>query len=486
MRYSGQEDFVIGSVITRRPPEVESLLGFFINSLALRTDLAGNPTFSELVARARETVFAAHVHGAYPFQQLVEEMRPRRNVNSNPFAQVFLNMLNLWDRDEVAVSGLSIRPLGGVDMHMPADVLTLFANELEGQLNLTFVYGAELFKLSTIERMATDLRSLLEGAALAPETRIWDLPMSAPQTTMVEDEVECILTELARRGVRVLVDDGRLKVNAPKGALSDALKAAIAAHRDEIINRLGAVGAASPGDRALTRIPRTAPLPLTAAQKRFWFLDKIGESRSVPNISFHLRLEGLLDLTAMISAIKEILGRHEALRMRIGERDGEPYPDIAATPEDMVTVTDLTSLPPEDSEREALRLAKALDQQTFDLVRGPLAKALLIQVSPTVTVLAWCTHHIVSDGWSSSILMRELQTVYSATLKGAAPDLPPLPLQYVDYAAWEVAQVRGGLFERQIAYWKTKLAGAAPLLDLPTDRPRPPQRSFHSGRASIA
>ena len=107
-------------------PEVENLIGFFVNFLALRVDLSGNPTFSELVFRAREIVFAAHEYGAYPFLQLVEVMQPKRSSHSNPFSRVFLNMLNLWDRDEVLLPNLSIRPLGGLDLHVPTDFFGVF------------------------------------------------------------------------------------------------------------------------------------------------------------------------------------------------------------------------------------------------------------------------------------------------------------------------------------------------------------------------
>ena len=239
MRYSGREDFVIGSVITSRPrPEVENLVGFFVNSLALRMNLTGNPTFSELVSRAREIVFAAHEHGAYPFQRLVEVMQPKRRMNSNPFAQIFLNMLNLWDREEVSLPNLSIRPLGGLDLHMPVDLFTLFARVSVQQLDLMFVYSTELFKPATIERMAADLQRLLEVIAVAPQSRIWDLPMSVQQTEVLQDTIGDILAELGALGVRLSVEDGRLKVNAPKGTLTDKLRAVVATHRDGIITRL--------------------------------------------------------------------------------------------------------------------------------------------------------------------------------------------------------------------------------------------------------
>ena len=483
MRYSGQEDFVIGSVMAgRAQPGVENLLGFFINSLAIRLDLSENPTFSELVVRTREIVFEAHEHGAYPFQRLVEDIQPKRSLNSNPFVQVFLNMLNLWDREEVSLPNLSIRPLGGLDLHMPVDVFTLFASVNAQGLGLMFVYSTELFELATIERMATNLGRLLEAVAVSPQSRIWDLPMSVPQAEAPKDAVGDLLAKLGALGVRLSVEDGRLRVNAPKGALNDTLKAGIVSHREEIITRLRTDGSQGSDDRKLRHIARTPPLPLTAVQKRFWFLDKIGEGRSVPNVMFPLRFEGPIDFDAMMAAVTAILTRHEALLMRIGDRDGEPYPEITAVPEDLVAVANLTALPDETREREGDRLSKQFTQDAFNLATGPLAKVLFVRLSSTVNLLTLSMHHIVADGWSSSILLRELGAVYSAISKGSPPDLPLLAYQYVDYAAWEATQVQHGLFERQLGYWREKLAGIPPVLDLPTDRPRPAQRSFRGSR----
>ena len=292
MRYSGQEDFIIGSVMSGRVrPEVENLLGFFVNSLALRVDLSGNPTFSELVRRAREIVFAAHEHGAYPFQRLVEVMQPKRSLNSNPFVQVFLNMLNLWDRDELSLPDLSIRPMGGLDLHLPTDLFTVFVSAIGQQLTLSFFYATELFKASTIERMATDLQHLLEAAVLAPQSRIWDLPMSVQQTKAATDAVGQILAELGAVGVRLSAEGGRLKVNAPKGVLNDKLKAEIAVHREDIIARLHAEDSDAPNDRKLRRVDRQPPLPLSAVQKRFWFLDRIGQGQSIPSVKSCSSLE---------------------------------------------------------------------------------------------------------------------------------------------------------------------------------------------------
>ena len=178
-----------------------------------------------------------------------------------------------------------------------------------------------------------------------------------------------------------------------------------------------------------------------------------------------------------------MLARHEALRMRIGDRDGEPYPEISAAPEDLVTVADLTTLPDANREREGDRLSKRThagaiqprhgaarqgavrsafpNRQSHDLEHAPYRRRRMVFVDPAAG--------------TRSGLFRHLD-------RPATPDLPPLPYQYVDYAAWEAAQVRDGLFERQLGYWKEKLAGVPPLLDLPTDRPRPAQRSFRGNR----
>ena len=195
-------------------------------------------------------------------------------------------------------------------------------------------------------------------------------------------------------------------------------------------------------------------------QKRFWFLDKIGQGQSVPNVTIPLRLKGPIDYEAMKVAVMAMLERHEVLRMRIGDRDGEPYAEITSVRDDLVTAADLATQPDVDSEREADRLSNEFMREAFDLATGPLAKVLFVRLSPTDSLMTLSMHHIVGDGWSSSILMRELGAAYTAVLRGGVPDLPALAYQYVDYAAWEAAQVRDGLFQRQLGYWKEKLAGA--------------------------
>ena len=276
--------------------------------------------------------------------------------------------------------------------------------------------------------MAKDMHSLLESASVSAQTRIWDLPMAVQQTEAPKDAVAGILVELGASGIRLSVDDGRLKVNAPKGALNDALKTAIASYREEIIARLRADRLQGSEGRKLRHVPRKPPLPLTAVQKRFWFLDRIGQGQSVPNVNLSLRLKGPIDFDAMMAAITTVLARHETLRLRIGDRDGEPYPEIWAAPEDLVTVVDLTAQPDAERERHGERLSKELMLEAFDLVTGPLAKVLFVRLSPTDNLVTFSMHHIVADGWSSSILLRELEQSILRQRRPASPTCFPCPI----------------------------------------------------------
>jgi amino acid adenylation domain-containing protein len=317
MRNTRQEDFVIGSVISSRArPELEQLLGFFINSLALRADLSGNPTFSSLVERMRTIVFSAQEHGAFPFHRLSEVTHPDRSGNnSNPFAQIFLNMLNLWDREDILLPDLSIRPLGGLDLHNPVDLLSLYASVNSGGLDLTFAYSSELFKPATIERMASDLCQLLGAAALAPQTRIWDLPVSAQPMEAPGDAVGSILADLEVLGVRLSIDDGRLKLNAPKGALSDSLKAAITTHREDIIERLRTEGSLASTDRG-------APADgMLERQRSYWKAKLAGippmlglqSDRPRPaQLSFRVSLVDCEIEADMVARLQQLSERHDA------------------------------------------------------------------------------------------------------------------------------------------------------------------------------
>ncbi len=230
----------------------------------------------------------------------------------------------------------------------------------------------------------------------------------------------------------------------------------------------------------LVPVPRTGELPLSFAQQRLWFIDQLQPGSSAYNIPTALRMRGPLDVGALEKAFISLAERHEALRTTFGVQDGEPVQVIHPLPHFPLPVVDLSTLPAAECEAEARRLATQEAQRPFDLARGPVFRALLLRLGEQDHVLIGTMHHIVSDGWSMGVLVRELAELYAAHSLGREPRLPALPVQYADFAAWQRSWLRGDALEKQLEYWRQQLSGAAPVLELPTDKPRPAVQS-HRG-----
>ncbi len=214
-------------------------------------------------------------------------------------------------------------------------------------------------------------------------------------------------------------------------------------------------------------VPRTAPLPLSFAQERLWFLDQLQPGLSAYNLPRAARLAGPLDPERLAAALSGIVARHEALRTRFPVADGAPVQLAQPAASVPVPRTDLGALPSVLREAEARRLVEAEAARPFDLAAGPLLRALLIRLGPEDHLLALTVHHIAADGWSLGILLKEAGALYAGTA------LPALPIQYADYAAWQRSRLDPARMESELSFWRGQLAGAPPVLDLPTDRPRP-------------
>jgi len=227
-------------------------------------------------------------------------------------------------------------------------------------------------------------------------------------------------------------------------------------------------------------IPRRDPgpaAPLSFAQQRLWVLDQMGSGPAY-NVAEALRVSGPLERTALERSLRHVVGRHEALRTRfVAEGAGEPVQVIAPEVDLTLASVDLTHLPEREREQVARQRAEQEARIPFDLARGPLVRATLLRLADADHVLLLTLHHIVSDGWSALILVRELTVLYRSFAAGLPPSLPELPIQYADFATWQRRWLRGAILERQLSYWRGRLAGAATLA-LPSDRPRPALRSF--------
>ncbi|HEX6095008.1 MAG TPA: non-ribosomal peptide synthase/polyketide synthase [Thermoanaerobaculia bacterium] len=227
---------------------------------------------------------------------------------------------------------------------------------------------------------------------------------------------------------------------------------------------------------------RTQFLPLSLAQQRLWFLDQLDKSASAAyHMPVALRLLGNLDVAALRATLDRLVARHEVLRTSFVSVDGVPYQQIAA--EDFgfaLKHEDLRSLSSDDREAVVARLTAEEAAAPFDLSSGSLIRGSLLTVADDEHVLLITQHHIISDGWSMNILIREVAALYTAFTRGESDPLPALELQYADYAQWQRNWLQGEELARQFEFWKTHLTGAPALLDLPLDRPRPAVES-HAG-----
>jgi amino acid adenylation domain-containing protein len=231
--------------------------------------------------------------------------------------------------------------------------------------------------------------------------------------------------------------------------------------------------------------PRGRDLPLSFAQERLWILDQLEPGNPAYNMPSAVRLRGRLDPRALERSLQALVARHETLRTVFPLRGGRAVQVIAPSASCPLPPVDLTTLPAAAPAREMERLAGEEARRPFDLSRGPLLRTLLLREGAASHVLLVTFHHIVSDGWSLGVFMRELAALYAAAA-GLAPAarLPELPVQYADYAVWQRRWLAGPEREVQLAYWRGQLAGAPPALDLPADRPRPSVRTNRGGSAS--
>ncbi|HEU4561225.1 MAG TPA: amino acid adenylation domain-containing protein, partial [Longimicrobium sp.] len=254
----------------------------------------------------------------------------------------------------------------------------------------------------------------------------------------------------------------------------------------ELAGRVEALRAEAPGDAGappLLPVPRDgSPLPLSFAQQRLWFIEQLEPGSTAYHMPSALRLRGPLDARVLERALGEVVRRHEALRTTFGETEGVPFQVVHSVGAAQLEVTDLSRVAPGEREAEARRLAREEAQRLFDLRAGPLFRTRLLRLDEDDHVLVLAMHHVVSDGWSMGVLHRELSALYEAFARGEPSPMPELPVQYADFAVWQRAWLAGAVLERQIDWWKERLAGAPPLLELPTDHPRAASPDTHTGR----
>jgi acyl carrier protein len=267
-------------------------------------------------------------------------------------------------------------------------------------------------------------------------------------------------------------------VEVPLRALFESPTVAGLAAAVERLRRAGGGLEAPP----IEPVPRDGNLPLSFAQQRLWLIDQLAPGSPVYNQPAAIRCRGRLVIPALALALEQVIRRHETLRTVIVAGGGDPTQEIAQEASVALPLIDLSNLRTGAQEIEAYRLAADEAARPFDLASGPLLRVCLARLTEAEHLFLFNLHHVVSDGWSIDIFVREVGALYRAGVAGEPADLPALPVQYADYAVWQRRWLRGDVEQAESAYWRRRLAGLPPVLDLPTDRPRPPMQRFRGAR----
>ncbi len=249
----------------------------------------------------------------------------------------------------------------------------------------------------------------------------------------------------------------------------------------ELAGHLGVTGATGrQAAQVRPRVDRGAPVPASFSQRRLWFLDQLMPGNALYNVPAMVRLTGKLDVDALETALSTVVNRHESLRTTFQMEGAQPVQ--VAGPENGLPLAriDLSQIDRDRREGELERLASDEAKRPFDLEKGPLVRATLVQMEPASFALLLTMHHIVCDGWSIGVFIREAGAIYESLVRGEQVKLPALTVQYADYSVWQQEQAQAS--EEKLAWWKERLAGTLPALELPVDRPRPAQPSFRGAQ----
>lgn len=271
------------------------------------------------------------------------------------------------------------------------------------------------------------------------------------------------------------------RVELPLVAMFEKPTVAALAQKVEFLRAARSDGSAPP----MRRIPRDTRLPLSFSQRSYWILSQLHPESYLQNVRYAVRLKGPLDVSILIRSLNEVIRRHEILRTVFPVESGEPVQKILPELTITLPLTEFPDVPEVERMDEALKLELKEYRRPYDLAVGPLIRGRLCRLADEDHLLIVGMHHIINDGWTGGVLFAEIGVLYQAFTAGKPSPLTDLPIQYADFAAWQTGWLRGPALERELAFWRRQLAGAPPMVELPTDRPRPDATSVRGSDCSL-
>lgn len=294
------------------------------------------------------------------------------------------------------------------------------------------------------------------------------------------------MTELRRLGVELKVDRDKLVCNAPKGVLTPEMQVELTSRKAELITFLQSASTVPANDtHTFDDEKREGYAPLSFAQERLWYLDQLEPGTATYNIPSAIKIRGALELDILKRSLNEIVCRYEILRTRFTIKNDTPVQIVEPSVALDLPLVDFSHLPDGMRETELTQYLQSEANHPFDLAKAPLLRTVCIRICETEHVLFFMAHHTIFDGSSLGIMLSEIATLYNAFLAGKPSPLAQLPSQYADYAIWQRCQLNESELQRLLEYWRERLSGDLPTLQMPTDRPRPPRQTYRGSVETI-
>ena len=517
-KYCDQEDLVICSPVSgRNRDEVQPLIGFFNNIVPIRIFLNKDLSIYELLENVRIKTLDGLEHQEIPLHHIISESY----IDQVPMTRAMFNFQSK-ESQTLTLPGTTIEAF---EIHNGTTNFELSLTVVEEGENYTcsIEYKAALFNNTTIRDMLAYFESVLEIIGHDPAQKLTAIPpMSderqketyrkfeesdrnrgtdyvAPRTK--KEQIIASIWQAVFKVEKIGIHDNffaigghsllatkllarlqsTLDMEVSFRTFFEAPSVAALAQQLEDVNTIGWHGASD----TLVPIPRAGPLPLSFAQQRLWFLDQWEPGSTAYLLPFAWRLKGLLHVAALETSLTDLVARHESLRTTISRPDGHPVQIIAPNVPFHLPLHDLTSFPELRREAELKRLIDKETHQPFNLATGPLWRGKLFRLATEEHVLLLTFHHIITDDWSMGVFLNEWTMLYKMQVTAQHKELPPLPLQYADYAIWQRHQLQGEELNQHQTYWCTQLAKAPHGLDLPTDFLRPPQLTYCGERLTF-
>ena len=456
-QYTGQTDFGAATQVAgRNSVELESLIGPFINTVVLRLDMSGDPTYPQLLRRVQEMGLQSIANQNVRFEQVLRDLRPQ----DYPSHHTLFRLNFICQRDPVKpqeFAGIKLTVIPSKSQGALYDLHVFLVSRNEGW-RLACEYNTDLYEAATITRLLGDFRALLEEITKDPNRALSKFPLPEGALLMRQRSSQ--------------VSGGGAEVPLPR-----ALGAA-AAMPVTLGPELPPTHYEEPASEAFG-------MPASVAQQRFYALEEIVPGNPALHMRACVRLAGDVSVEALERSLSVLTDRHEILRTTFEKSENELLQVIHPSVAIALQVTSLGKVADADREAKLWESIREEARAPFDLSFGPLIRGRLFRLAPQEHVLMITTHHIVVDGWSQNVIQQDFWAIYHAISKGEKPALADLAVQYVDFTQWQKNWLVSDSARDEIEFWKTKLAAPLSVLNFPTDRPPQNRPASHGAMETL-